>query len=213
MGIKERKEREQERRRQQLIVAAKRVFAKKNFNQARMEDIAKEAEVSPGTIYLYFKNKDELFVSLSLRILQFLCIRVRHVEREEGADALVKLDKLIEAMYDVYDFDPINFSNIFHLKSNDILKNLSPKMVIEIKKLLKKSMKSITGIFKEGVEKGVIVDRPPVVLAEIFWSLFSGIVLWESNKIRIDVNKDDLKQTLGIAFKIFQKGVITGEGS
>lgn len=98
-----------------------------------MEDIANEAEVSPCTIYLYFKNKDELFVSLSLRILQFLCIRVQHVESEEGADALVKLDKLIEATYDVYDFDPINFSNIFHLKSNDILKNLSPKMVIEIK--------------------------------------------------------------------------------
>ncbi len=86
-------------------------------------------------------------------------------------------------------------------------------MVIEVKKLLKKSMKSITGIFKEGVEKGIIVDRSPVVLAEIFWSLFSGIVLWESNKIRINVNKDYLKQTLGIAFKIFQKGIITGEGS
>jgi len=208
MGIKERKEREQERRRQQIIVAAKRVFTKKNFNQARMEDIANEAEVSPGTIYLYFKNKDELFVSLSLRILQFLCIRVEHVESEEGADALVKLDKLIEAMYDVYDFDPRNFINIFHLKSNDILKNLSPKMVIEIKKMLNKSMKSITGIFKEGIEKGVIVDRHPVVLAEIFWSLFSGIVLWESNRKIFNGNKDNLKQTIGIAFEIFQKGII-----
>jgi len=208
MGIKERKEREQERRRQQIIVAAKRVFTKKNFNQARMEDIANEAEVSPGTIYLYFKNKDELFVSLSLRILQFLCIRVEHVESEEGADALVKLDKLIEAMYDGYDFDPRNFIHIFHLKSNDILKNLSPKMVIEIKKMLNKSMKSITGIFKEGIEKGVIVDRHPVVLAEIFWSLFSGIVLWESNRKIFNGNKDNLKQTIGIAFEIFQKGII-----
>jgi AcrR family transcriptional regulator len=208
MGIKERKERERERRRQQLIVAAKRVFAKKNFNRATMEDIAKEAEVSPGTIYLYFKNKDELFVSLSLRILQFLCIRVEHVRNEEGADALAKLDRLIQAMYDVYDFDRRNFSNIFHLKSNDILKHLSPKMVIEIRKLLKKSMKSIAGIFKEGIEKGVIVDRSPVVLAEIFWSLFSGIVLWESNKKIINVNKDYLKETLGIAFEVFQKGII-----
>ena len=208
MGIKERKERERERRRQQLIVAAKRVFTKKDFNRATMEDIAKEAEVSPGTIYLYFKNKDELFVSLSLRILQFLCIRVEHVESEEGADALVKLDKLIEAMYDVYDFDPRNIIHIFHLKSNDILKNLSPKMVIEIKKMLKKSMKSIAGIFKEGIEKGVIVDRHPVVLAEIFWSLFSGIVLWESNRKIFNGNKDNLKQTIGIAFEIFQNGII-----
>jgi AcrR family transcriptional regulator len=69
MGIKERKEREKERRRQQIMVAAKRVFSIKNFNKATMEDIAREAELSPGTIYLYFKNKEELFASLSLRIL------------------------------------------------------------------------------------------------------------------------------------------------
>jgi len=208
MGIKERKERERERRRQQLIVAAKRVFTKNDFNQVTMEDIAKEAEVSPGTIYLYFKSKNELFVSLSLRILQFLCIKVEHVKSEEGADTLVKFDRLIEVMYDVYDFDPMNFITIFHLYSNDILKNLSPKVVSEINKLLKKTMDTIADIFKDGIKKGVIVDRHPVVLAEILWSLFSGIVLCESSKKIINGNKDYLKQTLGIAFEIFQKGII-----
>jgi AcrR family transcriptional regulator len=69
MGIQERKERERERRRQQIIVAAKRAFSEKGFNRATMEDIAREAELSPGTLYLYFKNKDELYASLSLRIL------------------------------------------------------------------------------------------------------------------------------------------------
>ena len=59
MGIQERKEREKERRRQQIMVAAKRVFSNKGFNKATMEDIAQEAELSPGTLYLYFKNKEE----------------------------------------------------------------------------------------------------------------------------------------------------------
>ena len=76
MGIQERKERERERRRQQIMVAAKRVFTDKGFSKATMEDIAKEAELSPGTLYLYFKNKDELYASLSLRILQYLMIRL-----------------------------------------------------------------------------------------------------------------------------------------
>jgi hypothetical protein len=74
--------------------------------------------------------------------------------------------------------------------------------------LLKKSMNTIAGIFKDGIKKGVIVDRHPVVLAEILWSLFSGIVLWESRKKIINGNKDYFKQTLGIAFEIFQKGII-----
>ena len=56
MGIQERKEREKERRRQQIIVAAKRVFSAKGFSKATMEDIAREVELSPGTLYIYFKN-------------------------------------------------------------------------------------------------------------------------------------------------------------
>jgi AcrR family transcriptional regulator len=53
MGIQERKEREKERRRQQIMVAAKRVFSNKGFSKATMEDIAQEAELSPGTLYLF----------------------------------------------------------------------------------------------------------------------------------------------------------------
>ena len=52
MGIQERKEREGERRCQQIIVADRRVFSVKGFNKATMEDIAGEAELSPGTIYI-----------------------------------------------------------------------------------------------------------------------------------------------------------------
>jgi AcrR family transcriptional regulator len=102
MGIHERKERERERRRQQIMVAAKRVFSQKGFNKSTMEDIAREAELSPGTLYLYFKNKDELYASLSLRILQYLLIRLEHVGRDEELHPTERLRSLKEAMYDVY---------------------------------------------------------------------------------------------------------------
>jgi len=207
MGIQERKERERERRRQQIIVAAKRVFTVKGFSRATMEDIAKEAELSPGTLYLYFKNKEELYASLSLRILQYLGIRVEHVDREGNLDPLAKLDALIEAMYDVYDFDPMMIINMFHLQSSETLKNLSPQLMLEINALSKKSITTIAGIFEDGIRKGMIIDRHPVALADIFWSLFSGVVLWESSKKIIDGNKDYLKKTLAIAFEVFRKGI------
>jgi AcrR family transcriptional regulator len=112
MGIRERKERERERRRQQIMVAAKRVFTEKGFSKATMEDIAKEAELSPGTLYLYFKNKDELYASLSLRILQYLMIRLEHVNAEPYVDATQRLDALKDAMFDVYEFDPLILINM-----------------------------------------------------------------------------------------------------
>ena len=207
MGIQERKEREKERRRQQIMVAAKRVFSDKGFNKATMEDIAQEAELSPGTLYLYFKNKEELYASLSLRILQCLLIRVEHVNDEKDAGPLEKLDALTEAMYDVYEFDPLIIINMFHLQSSETLKNLSPELMSEIKELSRKSLSAISKIFQEGVEQGLFIDRHPVALSDTFWSLFSGIVLWLTSKKIINEEKDYLKDTLDIAFEIFRRGL------
>jgi len=206
MGIQERKEREKERRRQQIIVAAKRVFSEKGFNKATMEDIAHEAELSPGTLYLYFKNKEELYASLSLRILQYLHIRVEHVNKEDLA-AEQKMDALVEAMYDVYAFDPLILINMFHLQSSETLKNLSPKLMSEIEELSRKSIGAIARIFEQGIDSGLFIDRHPVAMADIFWALFSGVILWTTSKKIFNEEKDYLKDTLKIAFEVFSRGI------
>jgi AcrR family transcriptional regulator len=206
MGIQERKEREKERRRQQIIVAAKRVFSEKGFNKATMEDIAHEAELSPGTLYLYFKNKEELYASLSLRILQYLHIRVEHVIKEDLPPEQ-KMDALVEAMYDVYAFDPLILINMFHLQSSETLKNLSPKLMAEIEELSRKSIGAIALIFEQGIDAGLFIDRHPVALADIFWALFSGVILWTTSKKIFNEEKDYLKDTLKIAFEVFSRGI------
>lgn len=208
MGIQERKERERERRRQQIMVAAKRVFTDKGFSKATMEDIAKEAELSPGTLYLYFKNKDELYASLSLRILQYLMIRLEHVSAEPMSDAAQRLTALKEAMYDVYEFDPLILINMFHMQSSETLKNLSPDLLQQIETLSRNSLKVIANIFEEGIRKNVFVDRHPTAVADIIWALFSGIVLWETSKKIINGEKDFLKETFDTAFDIFSRGIM-----
>ncbi len=47
-----------------ILKAARKVFAKHGFYNSKISDIAKEAKVADGTIYLYFKNKDEILISL-----------------------------------------------------------------------------------------------------------------------------------------------------
>ncbi len=210
MGIRERKEREKERRRQQIMVAAKKVFTDKGFSKATMDDIASEAELSPGTIYLYFKNKEELYASLSLRILQYLQIRVEHVLNTPDLGPEQKLDAMMDAMYDVYDFDPLVIINMFHLQSSETLKNLSPELLAEIKELSAKSIEGLATIFEEGIKKGVFVDKHPVALSDIFWALFSGVVLWMTSKKIINANKDYLRPTLEMAYEIFKHGLRKG---
>ena len=189
--------------------AAKRVFSEKSFNRATMEDIAREAELSPGTIYLYFKNKEELFASLSLRILQFMNIRLEHLYNEKGLEPEEKIKLLKDALYEVYEFDPLVLINMFHLQSSETLKNLSPHLLTDIKNLSRHSFRSMARFFEEGIEKGDFIDRHPVALADIVWALFSGVVLWEESKRLIDNKKDFLKSTLEIAFEIFNRGIET----
>ncbi len=207
MGIKERKEREKERRRQQIVVAAKKVFSDKGFNRATMDDIANEAEVSPGTLYLYFKNKEDLYASLSVRILQYLQIRVEQIVNEEKMQPEQKLDALVEAMFDVYEFDPLVIINMFHLQSSETLKNLSPEVLNDITDLSRKAIVGMSKIFEEGTKKGVFIECHPVALSDTFWAFFSGIILWSTSKKIINKDKDYLKNTLQLGFDIFCKGL------
>lgn len=49
---------------QRIIAAATRVFARNGFYQSKISEIAKEAQVADGTIYIYFENKDDILISL-----------------------------------------------------------------------------------------------------------------------------------------------------
>jgi AcrR family transcriptional regulator len=70
-------------RRNQILEAATRVFAEKGYHRATTKDIASEAEIAEGTIYLYFKNKSDLLIAL-----------LKHLDREttQGADLTVGLE-------------------------------------------------------------------------------------------------------------------------
>lgn len=67
MGVKERRQREREQRRNDIIDAAEQVFFSKGLANATMDEVAEVAELSKGTIYLYFRSKDELYLAIIYR--------------------------------------------------------------------------------------------------------------------------------------------------
>jgi AcrR family transcriptional regulator len=64
MAIEDRKQREKEQMRKLILEAAKDIFLEKGYYQTSIRNIADRIEYSPGTIYLYFKEKDEIFYAL-----------------------------------------------------------------------------------------------------------------------------------------------------
>ena len=209
MGIQERREREKRIRRQQIMIAAKNVFSDKGFNRTTMEDIANRAELSPGTLYLYFKNKEELYASLSIDIMEYLVERLENLlgQNNLGMGPEQKVDALMDVLFNVYEHDPLLIINVFHLQSSETLKNLSPELLSEIEKISRRAIGAFVKIYVEGRDKGLFIDKHPIALADILWSLFSGVVLWEDSKKTINKDKDFLKETLRIAFEVFIRGL------
>ena len=208
MGIKSRKEREKEQKRRLILNAAKKLFSKKGFSKATMEEIAKEAEFSPGTLYLYFKNKDELDASLSIEILEFLFERLNEVYCNKELDPLEKLYALKDKVFEVYNYDPDLLVSLFHLKTRKTFHHLTQQLVERIDSLSRDALKTLALIFDEGIQKGVFIKKHPNELADIFWSIYSGVVLWEDSKKFINKDKNFITETLGTAIDIFIKGVI-----
>ena len=64
MTISTRKERQKEELRGKILQAAKELFMKKGFEDTSIRNIAEKIEYSPTTIYLYFKDKDDIFCEL-----------------------------------------------------------------------------------------------------------------------------------------------------
>lgn len=206
MGIAERKQREKEYRRQEIIRAARKVFSSKGFNAATMEEIALQAELSPGTLYLYFKNKEELHTVLSINILQHLADEIQKVVKED-ISVEQKIERFRDVFIEVYDYDSSILINLFHLQSGETLQNLSEEVLKQLKIHSSMAHGAIIDIIKQGIHEGTFIDEHPVALADILWASYSGIVLWVDSKRLLNDEKDFVKSTLTTAFKVILKGI------
>ncbi len=207
MAIHERQLRERERRRQQIIAASKRVFISKGI-KATIKDIAEEAELSPGTLYIYFKNKDELYASLSIRLLKHLNLHLQRVREKREMLLEQRIRAIREALCESYEIDPPVFITLSHLQASETLDNISPDLFEQIMGLLRQSLGTLADIFANEIDQDGILERDPEKLALISWALFSGLVLWEESKRTLDPRKDFLKPTLDMAFEVLGRGLM-----
>ena len=206
MGIHERKQREKERRREDIIAAAREVFSAKGFNSATMEEIASAAELSPGTLYLYFKNKEELHTSLSINILKHLGNEIKKVVHQ-NISVEEKIERFLDVFIDVYDYDANILINLFHLQSGETLQNLSDEVMAQLKKYSSQAHGAIIAVVKEGIDTGLFIDEHPAAMADVIWGAYAGVVLWVDSKRLLNDQKDFVRPTLRTAFKIIIQGM------
>ncbi|REE28305.1 TetR/AcrR family transcriptional regulator [Methanothermobacter thermautotrophicus] len=93
-----RRERERERRREQIIRAAEKAFFARGYDRVTMDEIAEEAEVNKALLYYYFKNKESLFFAVNLYGVRILHSMYRRCLKLD-TDGYGKVRAMVEALY------------------------------------------------------------------------------------------------------------------
>jgi AcrR family transcriptional regulator len=90
LSIAERKEREKEQRRNDILDAAEKQFFARGYDNVTMDDIAKQVELNKATLYLYFKDKESLYFTVVLRGVRIMgeMVRAREEKAKTGFDKL-----------------------------------------------------------------------------------------------------------------------------
>jgi TetR/AcrR family fatty acid metabolism transcriptional regulator len=133
-----------------ILEAAVKVFARQGFRQSTVAQIAKEAGVADGTIYLYFKNKDDILV----HFFSFKAKQVFHRFREEvarGADSLEKLRNLIRVHLGEFQHDP-DMAVVYQIETHQN-RRLAEEQIREMGKMYRDI---ISDIVEEGQQEGLI---------------------------------------------------------
>lgn len=171
MGLKERKEREKEKRRDEIINAGSKIFLKKGFMGATMNEIARECELSKGTLYLYFNSKEHLFFSIVLIALTEMYNLMKN-SQEELEDPLERMTMIGNAYETFYDRYPEYFrilARMLDMEFDFNVKNFELGLSIQEKN--NEIWELMTKIIVDGIGSGIFkADTDPV---EICLSLYA----------------------------------------
>jgi AcrR family transcriptional regulator len=101
---------------EKILSVAGRLFASNRFHETRMEDIAAAAEVGKGTLYRYFKDKDELYTALLVRAAEEVELQLQEVAAQAGGTQ-AKLEAIVGAIITYFDERPHLLDLIQHAEA------------------------------------------------------------------------------------------------
>ncbi|NNG08322.1 MAG: helix-turn-helix transcriptional regulator [Desulfobacteraceae bacterium] len=142
------REREREVRRELILSAARKLFADKDFRSVTVREIAKKAGVSPGTIYRYYENLDELFLDVFFAGAREITERLDEEYEKKRSCSLLRFCEI----YIGYLNENMTF---YQMMGHFMLGgNLSPNATKRLNPIMRELMNRVEGIVKEAGLKG-----------------------------------------------------------
>jgi AcrR family transcriptional regulator len=217
MGIHERKEREKESRRETIVDAAEKIIQVKGFEGMTMDDVAVIAELGKGTIYLYFKNKVDLYhavVCRGLRLLKSLLAKAI-IKKALGIDNLVAIGRA----YFKFSLDhPLYFNAMMHKEVFDVEweQHVEYEGVKDCEEMSNQIFALMAELIHKGIADGSIrSDLPPLKLSILLWAQVTGILkmMAAKNEILEKMMGITTKELLEFSFKMIRLAIAPPAGN
>ncbi len=173
-----RREREKQRQRQEMLAAGIELFSEKGYHNVSMNEIAKKSEFAIGTLYKFFKNKEDLYKSIIAELTEKFDKAIMEA-LEETDDEIEKLRNYVKVKGTIF-MENASIVRLYFAETTGASFNIKAGLDIEIREKIEKHMQSLALIFESGMEKHLFQRiAEPYHLAVALDSLSSSFLhLW-----------------------------------
>ena len=189
-------------KREKILEAAISVFAKKGTYNTKMVDIATAAKIGKGTIYEYFKSKDEIFIAAFYHVMKKADdIMKRRVSSFD--DPLEKLKSVFDAWKEIFLSEFHDYMEILIDFWAEGIRKKDQAAFFSLKKIYDENRKIIKDILDECVAQGKIQPINTQIVASIILGALDGeMVQWIT-----DAKRFPLEESYDTMVKIILKGL------
>lgn len=171
-----RREREREGRKQEILAAAKAVFGKKGFDGAVLDEIATQAEFSKATLYLYFKDKHDLFYAVLEDGLDKLLVAVREI-RDQDLPPVSKLEQMVRGVLAYMEEDRDLF-RVLTPERAGLTDSRHPELKERVLPKLDAFVDLAAAVIEQGIREGKIKKVDSRAVADLLFGMMHSAVIW-----------------------------------
>jgi len=207
VGLLERRGKEKNSRKKLILKSARTLFFEKGFNKVTVDEIAKTSELGKGSIYLYFRSKEEIYAQILLNDIDNFNqqISVLFNRKNSASDLLVEFSCIYVDFF-------LNDSELFRILMTYMLQpakmNLSEKLNSQIFSANVRSIDAIGRILQLGAEsKEFPVDINLKQNQNAIWGLLNGIIslyIFSGAQVK---RRERIYSTIKLALELFIRGL------
>ncbi len=207
-GTASRRERERAQRRDDILRAARIVFFQRGFHTATVDDVAVAAEVSKGTVYLYFDTKETILAHLLLEGLDML---VAELEAAYAADrrfgARTRLRRMAEAYLHFFQTNPEYYRLLMAFDRGQLQATIEPVVYQDVLARSLRGLEWLERAVKQAQDDDLIAVENTREAASVLWAGLNGVLVLLSHPLRAEIVATDLETLYGTMTEVLIDGL------